>query len=239
MLTELLERSATFRGLLDFVYPPLCAGCNAYTEAVGAVCDSCVERIDWLDTPVPLTDIDFRPGSSDDSGKPNSFPLYAAGDYSDSLKQVVLNFKFKGITAPASMIAAKVVESFGKMISGLAPAVLLPIPLHPSREYVRGYNQAAVFASELAGRLGIGVNDTLLYRVKKRRPQSKLKKSRRSANIRSVFEVDLAAETDQSLHRVILVDDVVTSGQTMFEARRCLLRAGYQVVAAIAMAHKV
>lgn len=239
MLTELLERSATFRGLIDFVYPPLCAGCNAYTEAVGSVCDSCVEQIDWLETPIPLTDIDFRPGGSDDTGRPNSFPLFAAGDYSDSLKRIVLNFKFKGITVPASMIAAKVVDSFGKKITGLAPAVLLPIPLHPSREYVRGYNQATVFASELASRLALDVNDSLLYRAKKRRPQSKLKKSRRSSNIRSVFEVDLAAETDESLHRVILVDDVVTSGQTMFEARRCLMRAGYQVVGGIAMAHRV
>jgi len=239
MLTELLDRWPTLRGLVDFVYPPLCSGCGAYTETVGSICDRCVARIDWLDSPIPLTDIDFRPGASDDTGPPDSFPLFAAGDYADPLKQIVINFKFKGVTVPVETIATRVIDMFGEKIRKLAPAVLVPIPLHPSREYVRGYNQATIFASELARLLELSVNESLLYRVKKRRPQAKLKKDRRSANIRSVFEVELSSETEQSVDRVLLVDDVVTSGQTMFEARRCLMRAGYQVVGGIAMAHAV
>jgi ComF family protein len=188
---------------------------------------------------MPLTDIDFGPRSTDDSSEPDSFPLFAAGDYSDRLKQVVINFKFKGITAPADMVAGRVIEAYGDKIRKLAPAVLVPIPLHPSREYVRGYNQATIFATGLARRLDFGIDDTLLYRIKKRRPQSKLRKRQRAANIRSVFEVEWSSPADRPMDRVILVDDVVTSGQTMFEARRCLIRAGYRVVGGIAMAHAV
>ena len=239
MLTEFLNRRPTLRGLIDFVYPPLCSGCGAYTEAAGSICDCCVESIDWLDSPIPLTDIDFRPGTSDNTASPDSFPLFAAGDYSDPLKRIIINFKFKGVTVPAEALAVRVNDVFGEKIRRLAPAVLVPVPLHPSREYVRGYNQAAVFGSELARRLEFGINESLLYRVKKRRPQSKLKKHRRSVNIRSVFEVQLSSRTEQLEDRVILVDDVVTSGQTLFEARRCLMRAGYRVVGGIAMAHAV
>jgi len=239
MLTALLDRWPTLRGFFDFVYPPLCSGCGAYTEAIGSICDRCLERIDWLDYLIPLTDIDFRPGAAADTGSTPSFPLFAAGDYSDPLSQIIINFKFKSITVPADLIAARVVDMFGEKIRKLTPAVLLPIPLHPSREYVRDYNQAAVFASVLASRLNFSVNEAVLYRVKKRRPQSKLKKHQRLANIRAVFEADPLTENDQSVNRVILVDDVVTSGQTMFEARRTLMRAGYQVVGAIAMAHAI
>ncbi|MCD6249744.1 MAG: ComF family protein [candidate division Zixibacteria bacterium] len=239
MLTEFLNRWPALRGLVDFVYPPLCSGCGAYTEAVGAICDCCVAQIDWLESPIPLTDIDFRPTASDNTGTPDSFPLFAAGAYANPLNQIVINFKFKGVTVPAESIAARVVDMFGEKIHKLAPAVLVPIPLHPSREYVRGYNQATIFATELARRLELSVNESLLYRIKKRRPQAKLKKHRRLSNIKSVFEVDLSSEADQPVDRVILVDDVVTSGQTMFEARRCLMRVGYQVVGGISMAHAV
>ena len=239
MLTAFQERWPAFRGFLDFVYPPLCSGCGAYTEAEGSICDMCLERIDWLKTPIPLTDIDFRPGASEATGPPPSFPLFVAGDYSDPLRQIVINFKFKSVTAPADLIAARVIKQFGDKIRRLTPAVLVPIPLHPSREYVRGYNQAAVFASALARRLEFGVDESILCRIKKRRPQSKLKKRKRLANIRSVFEALRSTKTEQSVDRIILVDDVVTSGQTMFEARRCLKKAGYQVVGAIAMFHAI
>jgi ComF family protein len=128
------------------------------------------------------------------------------------------------------------VELFGEKIQKLAPVSLVPIPLHPSREYVRGYNQAALFARELSGQLEMPVIDNLIIRVKKRKPQSKLNQSKREANIKNVFELaEEQLESDEA-RKVILVDDVVTSGHTMFEARRVLIAGGHDVVGAIAMA---
>jgi ComF family protein len=234
MLTRLLERSPFLKGMLDFVYPPLCAGCGEYLEGEQAVCPACMARIDWYSEPIALTPFEFNKGSDQD---PITFPLFAAGDYSDPLREVVIQLKFRGVKAVVPMFADKLAEQFGEKIQRLSPAYLLPIPLHPSREYIRGYNQAALIAQALGKRLDLPVAQELLARSKKRRAQAKLRRAERARNIRGVFEFIGDRPSAQECDRIILVDDVVTSGQTVFEARRVLTLNGYQVVGAISIAH--
>ncbi len=112
--------------------------------------------------------------------------------------------------------------------------MLVPVPLHCSREKHRGYNQAALYAKEIGRLLEIPVREDILLRIKKRKPQSKLKFAERAVNIKGVFTVAYEADGEE---RVILVDDVVTSGATAAEARKELEKAGYQVCAVVAMAH--
>jgi len=239
MLTDLIVRFSTLKGMIDFVYPPLCAGCGAYAESPHCVCDRCLERIDWWDEPIPLTDVDFTPEGQNNDGRTRSFTAYIAASYVDPLRQIIIQYKFRGAVAIAPVIADRLSAQFGAKIKKLAPAVLVPIPLHPSREHERGYNQAKVFSDELSKRLEIPVDDSLIVRVRKRRPQSRLGKSKRVANIRSVFALAPGVNLAERCNRVILVDDVITSGQTVFEARRTLQEAGFEVVGAVAMAHRM
>ncbi|MEW5796070.1 MAG: ComF family protein [Candidatus Zixiibacteriota bacterium] len=239
MLTELTERFPLLKGLLDFVYPPLCAGCGTYEENPDSICESCLRRIDWWDKSLVLTDVDLPPGDEDIGAPSESIPLFAAGSYVDPLQRIILQYKFHGAISVASLIARKVADRFGEPIRELGPTVLVPIPLHPSREYLRGYNQALIFADKLSEPLELPVDTNLLVRVKKRRPQSKLSKSKRAANIKSVFALSPYFDPAEPRSQVILVDDVVTSGQTLFEARRTLRDAGITVAGAIAMAHKL
>jgi ComF family protein len=238
MLTGLMDRFPLIRGLIDFVYPPLCAGCREYTDTPGGICDRCLARIDWWDKSILLTDIDFRTISDSGGKEPESFPLFAAGSYTGPLREVVVQYKFRGATSVVPIVAERIATQFGAEIQKLSPALLVPIPLHPSREYLRGYNQAEVLAEAVSPLVGIPVVDDIIFRVRKRRPQSRLSKSKRASNIKSVFA--LSADLDSDLcHRVILVDDVVTSGQTLFEARRTLQAGGFKVVGAIAIAHRL
>jgi ComF family protein len=238
MLTGLMDRFPLVRGLIDFVYPPLCTGCREYTEAQGGICERCLARIDWWDKSILLTDIDFRSSSGGESGEPESFPLFAAGSYVGPLREIIVQYKFHGATSIVPVVAERLATQFGVKIRKLTPALLVPIPLHPSREYSRGYNQAEVLARAVSGSIDLPVVDDILCRVKKRRPQSKLSKSRRAANIQAVFA--LSRDVDPNLcRRVILVDDVVTSGQTLFEARRTLKEGGFEVIGAIAIAHRL
>ncbi|MEW6049461.1 MAG: ComF family protein [Candidatus Zixiibacteriota bacterium] len=160
--------------------------------------------------------------------------LYAFGDYRDPLKEIIIQFKFRGITAPAKTLAAAIDGKFGDRLQPFGDAQLVPIPLYPSREYARGYNQAYLFAEALSEQLRMPCLGDILYRVAHRRPQAKLHHDARTRNVKGVFEVAREAEGRQ---QVILVDDVVTTGATVAEARRVLLAAGYQVPAVIAMAH--
>jgi ComF family protein len=239
MLTGLAERFPLFKGLIDFVYPPLCAGCGSYAENPQCICDRCLERIDWWDSVIPLTDIDYTPQGQVDEGRPRSFPAFVAASYVDPLRQIIIQYKFRGAVAIAPAIAERLCSQFGAKIKKLEPAVIVPIPLHPSREYERGYNQAKVFAEQVSHLLDIPMDNDLLVRVRKGKPQSRLGKSKRVANIRSVFALAPGVDPAEKCQQVILVDDVITSGQTVFEARRTLREAGIEVVGAIAMAHRL
>ena len=166
------------------------------------------------------------------------FPLFAGGDYVDPLKRIVIHFKFHGVRFPGRFIAQHVADTYRDKLEALKPFVLVPIPLHPSRQYVRGYNQAQVFAEMLAGHLDLKVDSGLLIRSVKRTPQARLKQAERARNIRGVFQVAEPPDPDDS-PRIMLVDDVVTSGSTVREARRVLVEVGYDVVGVISIAHGV
>lgn len=237
-------QSPIVQSALDFVFPPLCLGCGLYfdndTPGVDTpICPKCDRRIEALrfDTVVCAGCGGVMSASQrcPECG-PGFWPLFAFGNYHEPLKDIVLHFKFKGITSPAHWAAPRLVAAFHDELLLLGTVVLIPIPLYPGREYYRGYNQARVFADALGRALNRPVAPDLLLRTKRRRPQSRIDHRHREENVHGVFTV---AETARSMAPIILIDDVVTTGATVREARRTLERAGYQVVAAIAIAHGV
>ena len=226
-----------FRDLLDFVFPPLCLGCGEFAENSELVCERCRDDIDTFSQPICLNCWQsISSGSKCRACGEEGFTLFAYGDYTDPLKQVVIQYKFKGMTSVARIFASDIHQVFGEAVMKLAPDYLVPIPLHSSREYRRGYNQAEILADELGRLLDIPVATDLIYRTKRRTPQSRLSEAARERNIKGVFEVPEAPEPRETL---ILVDDVVTSGSTVQEAKRVLEVAGYVVPAVISIAHGI
>jgi len=226
-----------YQGLLDFVYPPLCLGCGGFVEDYQPICQACTDAIQRFDNPICLNC--WQPvtqGAECLQCGPESFVLFAYGDYSEPLTEIVIHYKFKGILAPAEIIATRLYEQFADRLDLAEADCLMPIPLHPAREQARGYNQATVLADRLARHLDLPVVDNLLYRFRRRRPQARLTGAARARNIVGVFAVD---DIPIEHYRAILVDDVVTSGATVFEARRVLREVGISVPAVISMAHGV
>jgi len=222
-------------GVLDFVYPPLCLGCGGFYEGEGSVCERCRDTIQRLADPICLNCLSVLPG------RPRcpicadlSLPLFSYGVYASPLKEIILQYKFKGVTSPAALMADLIRRQFGDRLAELMPAVLVPIPLFPGRENQRGYNQAALLAHELAVLMETTVDETLIFRTAKRKPQASLRLRERVKNIRGVFE---AVEAEGAPRRVILLDDVVTSGATVLEATQTLSDAGHEVVAVVTIAH--
>ncbi len=235
MLSSLTDKSPLLKGLLDFVFPPLCLGCGAFNPHHAAVCEGCLQSIDTYDHPICLSCFELIP---DAKGCPicrdKYVPLFAYGNYASPLQEIIIRFKFKGITTPAALFAPLLYEQFQKQLQSLKAEMLIPVPLYPSREKHRGYNQAALFAEQLAELLDLPVRKDIIFRVEKRKPQAKLKFERRVENIKGAFTV---AEEAENSERVILVDDVVTSGATATEARNELEKAEYKVCAVVAIAH--
>lgn len=232
--SEILSGSL-LKGLLDFAFPPLCLGCGEYFEQAVAVCHECLRRIQTYEFPFCLNckqminDLPECPNCRTDG-----LILFAFGNYVDPLKQIVVQFKFKGMTQTADFVAHRLVDRFRDPIAMLEVDALVPIPLHPAREHARGYNQAEIFAQSLSERLEIPVDMQILVRTRRRREQARLSDRERARNISGVFETIADAEPGESL---ILVDDVVTGGYTVMEAKRELVKAGFEVPAVISMAH--
>ncbi|UCC45478.1 MAG: ComF family protein [Candidatus Zixiibacteriota bacterium] len=235
MATNPLIQADWLRPAIDFLFPPLCLGCSDFHEGDLDICNTCLNRIDKREHPVCLTCLGGLENSVEcDICGDDAFPLLAYGEYVGPLKEVIISLKFRGLKSPAALFAQKAAEQFADAIAALKPQALVPIPLHPTREYFRGYNQAALFARELAGQLDLECDMSLIQRIKRRRPQSRMNLRSRTRNIQGVFS---ATSQSNEPRRLLLVDDVVTSGATIREVRRVLTGAGHTVVGVLAIAH--
>lgn len=236
-MLERIKEQEWFEGLLDFVFPPICLGCSEFCENKSQICDYCIQLIEPFDHPLCLNCRAFVPtGIECPICKEKSVLLFAYADYKPPLKEIILQFKFKGITSPAVTFARLACEKFQDKLPNLKADFIIPIPLHPTRENRRGYNQAELIANEISQILEIPVASDILYRTKRRQPQARLNFKKRLANINGVFESD---NSDKANSKVILVDDVVTSGATVLEARKVLQSAGYKIAGIISIAHGV
>ena len=221
--------------VVDLVFPPLCLGCGVQTESPVQICDRCLTGIDRYTEPFCLNcahQLFDRPDCPDCSGEP--WLLFAYGNYVDPLKEIIISFKFRGLTEAVDFAVESLCSQFSERIFALEPTYLVPIPLHPIRRLARGYNQAELLADKLGERLSIPVADDFLIRRKHRREQARLSEQARPENVRGVFAAMADADPGE---RVLLVDDVVTSGATVREARRTLVEAGFDVPGCISIAH--
>lgn len=110
---------------------------------------------------------------------------------------------------------------------------LIPIPLHPSRQKKRGFNQAEEIARRIGEEWSLPIDTKILIRVKKTRPQKDLDSATRQKNLEDAFAAD--KKRAQAYKRVILVDDIYTTGSTMESCAKALLAAGVQQVYGFAL----
>ena len=223
------------KGFLDFFFPPLCLGCGTFYEGEDSICETCFQKIEEFAHPFCLNCDSIVPSQSQcPICLKDSALLYVFADYRPPLKEIIINFKFRGITSPARTFARLISEKFEKQLAGLNAQAIAPIPLHAARKNHRGYNQAELLARDLASVTNLQLADNILYRHKRSRPQSRLELKKRQANVSGVFT---AVKCENDIKRVLLVDDVVTTGATVLEDKKCLEKNGYTVVGIMAIAH--
>jgi len=235
MELQSIQRSPLLQPLFDFLFPPLCLGCGKFDSDHSHICERCEQAIDRVVEPLCLNCLQpLSPEGRCETCREHALPLFVWGRYREPLDEIIRQFKFKGITAPARIFGALLAAEYGYRLHALAPDRLIPVSLHPARENQRGYNQAALLAREISAALDIPVDEGSLWRVKRRKPQAQLGMTERVANIRGVFRAEAPA-TGRS--RVALVDDVVTSGVTVLQAKETLEQVGHRVVGIVAIAH--
>ena len=226
-----------FRALADFVFPPVCIGCDREVDR-GLLCTDCHTRLRTEQLGLcPACGRPLRRGS-DKCGR-CSEPLSlvrvrALGVYAPPHNLLIHALKYDHKTVFVPILAGALtglVESDPEL-SG-ADAVC-PVPLHRSRLRERGYNQAELLAREVGAGTGVAFRD-LLVRVRNTASQTGLDDDEaRRRNVRGAFSVQSGVRLDGE--RIILLDDVFTSGATLDAAGRQLLAAGAGSVVGVVIA---
>lgn len=150
--------------------------------------------------------------------------------YRFPVDRLICRFKFNGNLACGAALAAELNLAVEEQCKAL-PGLLVPVPLHRSRQFLRNFNQAELLATTVGKSIGIAVNNRLLQRRSRTRAQSGLDARNRRKNTRGAFRLNSRHLRAATKH-VALVDDVLTTGATMAACARELKRAGVQTVSA-------
>ena len=217
---------------LDQLYPPGCAACNAPLSAEDGLCASCFGALRPISAPlcpvlgIPF-DVDPGPGavSAEASAAPPPFArLRAAVAYGPVAGALVGRLKY-GDRPELARFCVRMMAAAGREFWDAAP-VLVPVPLHASRQRLRRYNQAMLLARELGRLTGLRVDPHLVRRHRRTRQQVGLSGEGRLRNVRGAFSLHPRALERLGGRPVLLVDDVYTTGATVKAVARVLGRGG-------------
>lgn len=233
---EKTENSAGWAFLhrvLDFLAPPLCLGCQGRMlpgdSRYSILCPRCEAKLQTLTGSLLHQSIwrnRFRGVLAE---------LYALYRYHDPVPQVIHAMKYEN--------RRSVAVSLGKQLgSVLLPhrgrwgaGVILPVPLHPARRRERGYNQAELIATGVAEVLGYPVQSRWIRRIRWTPSQVRLSDHERDQNVHGAFAVTVSEEAFYG-QTVLLVDDVVTTGSTLYHCAVALKKCGVQTIVAAVIA---
>src|SRR5262249_43205741 len=157
--------------------------------------------------------------------------------YDRALVKAVLLLKFERIDPLAAWFAARLAEAIEREPQELAADLVVPVPLHSVREKERGYNQANLLAKPLAKRLKLPRQEALLVRTRPRPDKRLLSLDERWASVRGAFATRPGTQVDN--RRVLLVDDVLTTGATLDACARALREAGAKAVIGLTVARAI
>ena len=220
------ERVLTNASLL-----PICNGCLASLAPFqGPCCATCgrpfLSEI-ATDAAVPLCFACRRNTYGFDSAR-------SYGEYNDQMSRAIGLLKYDKLTRLGAWFAARLEKKVRAEPELFAADVAVPVPLHPARQRERGYNQAELIARPLARKLKLPLGAYLLVRTKPRPPRLLLSRRERWQTVRGAYEIRKGTRVDNL--RVLLIDDVFTTGATLDACARALKQAGAKSVAGITVA---
>lgn len=227
--------------LLDLLFPPRCVHCGASGEALcqrcrGAIRKPPMPRCERCDRPI-FASAGLRCGACAallrEPDQPALERIVVAAEYEGPVASAIRALKFRRQRRLAQPLVPLLTDAVRR--AGLTADIIIPMPLHEARRRERGYNQAALLARPLARALGSDIREDVLARVRATEPQTHLHRNDRRANVANAFALTppAAALVDK---RLLLVDDVTTTGATLDAAADALLAARPAVICALTVA---
>ncbi len=149
-------------------------------------------------------------------------------EHQGKIRESIYRFKYKNQRAYAAYYGDMAIRQYGELIKSWKIDAIVPVPIHKKREVKRGYNQARVFAKEIAKRSGLVMMDDIIIRKINTNPQKNLSDSGRYFNLQGAFGIN--TEKIKKVKNILLVDDIFTTGSTVDMCSRILKKAGAKKV---------
>lgn len=220
--------------MLDLIYPRRCPVCdNILRFRRGLICPSCAGELEAVREP-SCRKCGRRLFSEtaeycrDCLSVSHTFDrCISAFIYNDAMQGSIFRFKYGNRKEYAQFFVQSMARIGWREIKALDPEALIPVPLYKKRLSERGFNQAELLAAGLSKELGVPVITGLLERRKNTAPQKMLSREARRKNLKKAFQL---SSCDVKLKRVIVIDDIYTTGSTLDEIAFLLKGAGVQEV---------
>jgi ComF family protein len=229
----------TLQYLLDFIFPPQCAGCK---RSGSILCPSCIAKFKPIYP--PFCQHCNSPLSANGNCQHCRYHrlslsgLRVAYTFKDPLRTCIHSLKYQGnirLASPLGLLLAKAYRA-----SKIQADIIIPVPLHPERQRERGYNQAQLLAKACAQVVGVPLNTSLLQRRRATQAQAQLHVHERYANVAGAFCCSSSIATKSLGNRtVVIIDDVSTTGATLEACAAPLFAAGARKVWGLVLARPV
>jgi len=228
---------------LELLFPGRCLACRI-PVAPGSLplfCPGCLARIELLSGPLcPGCGRQFPKAAGGShfcglclAGHYHFNRARAVAIYAEPFSGVIHRFKYHGETWGLASFKA-LLESLPEPLWSAAPELILPVPLHPDKLRQRGYNQAVLLARAFFPQQRKLIRADVLLRIRPTAPQTSLSGRARRQNLKNAFAVNDPAPVEG--RRIVLVDDVFTTGTTVNECARVLRKAGADEVNVLTLA---
>lgn len=220
-MVAVFEKSKSlFKTFLDLVLPPVCYVCGNPCSGRYGLCEDCLAKINYCECK--------------ENFKENG---WSCCYYKDALKECIHLFKYKGYVGLADIFGDIMASFVKKNGIGKETDLIVPVPVHPAKRRERSYNHAEVLAASLSRAAGIPVDARSLKKIRWTTSQSELDRKKRLDNVKDTFLV--VNRSVFSEKRVLLVDDVYTTGATINECTKALLEAGASKICFLTLAKGV
>lgn len=229
-----------FTALLDVILPPICHVCHSFIPNAGTlhICPSCRDLLPLVSSPLcPICGVPFAGSGSDHrcgeclTHPPHFDTAQAHFLYEGAIRDLIHSFKYNQLTHLRYPLALLALEGIHHVHD---PQLIIPVPLHRSRLRQRGFNQAVLLGKVLSSQLSLPMMPDALIRTRPTEPQIDLSAAERRLNVKGAFSVSKPGAVAGK--RILLLDDIMTTGSTMNECARELKNAGATMVIASTIA---
>lgn len=230
------------RWLTDLLLPPVCLGCQDAVASRDALCPHCWSAIDFIGSPLcdrlglrlPFATGDIMISAAAAAHPPPYARARAVAHYDGAMRHPIHGFKFRDRHEFRRLFGIWLCRAGAQLIA--EADLIVPVPLYRFRLLQRRFNQSAILAIEVGRLTGLPVLTGALHRKKRTASQVGLTRDQRRENVRGAFEVAPRQQKHIAGRRVLLIDDVITTGATAEACTTTLLKAGATKIDVLALA---